>query len=120
MSVLWFNLFFLFCYYFRIIEFFDDGFLFENKIFNVLFLNFLVAVFDVFLMFFLGKFIVENMSYFAVVIVSFFIGFIISFIFFKTNYKFSDYLFVVSFVIINDIFMSYSLKFEREKNDLFS
>lgn len=119
-SVLYFNLFFMFCYYFKIVEFFSDKFLLENRLFDVLVINLFLVAFDVLYILFFSVIKTQKLSYFWYVGSGVFLGVIISFILFKTNNKFSDYLSMVSFFTVNSIFLSYSLMFEKEKNNVFS
>jgi len=119
-SVLYFNLFFMFCYYFKIVEFFSDKFLLENRLFDVLVINLFLVAFDVLYILFFSVIKTQKLSYFWYVGSGVFLGVIISFILFKTNNKFSDYLSMVSFFTVNNIFLSYSLMFEKEKNNVFS
>ena len=116
MSVIYFNLFFLFSYYFKIVDFMSNNF----NVLNIIVANLLVVIFDAFYILFFNVLKVYKLSYLWCVISSVFIGFIISFIIFKTNYNFNNYLSVISFFTINFIFLNYSLRFEKEKNNVFN
>ena len=119
MSVLFFNLFFVFNYYFKIIDFLYIDFLFENRLIQIIFVNSVLVFMDAIFIALYDKLKIYKLSYFLVVILGFFIGLCISLIIFEAKYNLSNYLAVISYFIINTLFISYSLYFEKYKNHVF-
>ena len=117
MSLVFFNVLFLFYFYFKIVDFlyielFDYGFLI-----NIILVNAVVLVIDFFLIL-LYKFFYS--SYFKMFLLGGVIGGIICYLLSLTgSYSFGDYLSIISYFIINTIFVCYSLWFDIEKKEVF-
>ena len=116
MSLVFFNILFLFYYYFRIVTFLYIDLFSFNKILNCIFINFIVLLIDIMLLTFYKPFKLYKLSYFKMVLLGIFIGVLMSLIILRwNNYEFGDYLSLVSYFLINTLFIIYSLNFEREK-----
>lgn len=116
MSLLFFNVLFIFYYYFKIVNFsYADLFGF-SKLLNGILVNLYVLVLDIISILFYKICKIWKLSYFKTVILGFIIGNIASFILLGFNkYEFKDYLSIISYFMINTIFIFYSLYFEEEK-----
>ena len=122
MSLALFNLFFIFCYYFKIVNFLYINFADFNVVFNVIFTNLFVAVFDAFYIILFNKIKLYKLSYLFICFLGAFIGLVMSVIVlrFSDNYEIIDHLGIISFFAINTVFISYSLYFEKVKKTVFS
>lgn len=120
MSVFIFNVLFTFYYYFKIVDFFYIDLFFYSRLINFFLINsficFINAIYIV-----LYHFVnLEEFSYFNFVLIGMFLGVCFSFIVLGiSGYGVSDYLSIISFFVINIIFISYSLSFEKEKKRVF-
>ena len=119
MSVLFFNLFFVFNYYFKIVNFLYIDFMFDNLMVKIIFVNFLVIFFDVIFITLYNFLKLYKLSYFLIILVGLLIGVLVSVLILKRGYELCDYLSIISFSIINVLFLSYSLYFEKEKQKVF-
>lgn len=120
MSLLFFNILFLFYFYFRIVSFFYLEVFPFKYIENLFLANLIVVLVDI-ISLFLYKFVIcfKN-NYGVYVFVGLVIGLVFSMIMFSTSkYEFSDYLAVISYFLINNVFIMYSLSFETEKMKVF-
>lgn len=117
MSLVFFNFLFLFYYYFKIVDFLYIELFNYNALINILIVNFIILIIDVFLILFY-EFI--YLSYFKMVLLGIVIGVIVCCFFSLTGeYNISDYLATISYFIINIIFICYSLLFDKEKKVVF-
>ena len=120
MSLLFFNVLFIFYYYFKMVNFFYINLFDYNLVVNIMIVNFIVTLADVLIMLFYESLGFNKYPYFLFVIIGCFIGTIISFVFLGLgSYEFSDYLSIVSFFTIDIVFIGYSLKFDEEKEKVF-
>lgn len=120
MSVIFFNILFIFYYYFKIVNFFYINLFKFSVILNVLFINFWVLLIDVFILIFYYLFKRFKLSYFKMICIGLFIGGLMSFVLLGVNkYEFNDYIAVISYFVINTVFIFYSLQFEVEKIKVF-
>lgn len=119
MSVLFFNVLFTFYYYFKIISFLYIDLFSFSRLLNVILVNLFIVVLDVVLILLYNYFYLQKMSYLRMVFFGLFVGGAISLILLKGNYKFDDYLSIISYFIINAIFIYYSLYFDDEKKRVF-
>lgn len=119
MSILFFNVFFVFNYYFKIVNFLYLDFVFENRVLQFLFVNFFVVIFDVIFIILYNFFKLYKFSYFIIILVGFLIGALFSFFILKKGYELCDYLAIISYGVINVLFLSYSLYFEKERKKVF-
>jgi len=120
MSLLFFNVLFIFYYYFKIVNFLYIDFLNFNNFVNIILTNLIILTFDIIyiIMYRISK--LDKLSYFFVVLLGMIIGIIASFIVLKDkNYEVIDYLGVISYFIINTVFLSYSLYFDNVKEVVF-
>lgn len=120
MSLVFFNVLFVFYYYFKIVNFLYIDFLNFNKLVNILFTNLLILTINIVYMgiFYCLKF--RKFSYVFSVVIGFIIGVIISvFVLSNKGYEVVDYLGIISYFVINFVFISYSLYFEKEKELVF-
>jgi hypothetical protein len=87
---------------------------------NLFLANLIVVLVDI-ISLFLYKFVIRfKNNYGMYVFVGLVIGLIFSMIMFSTSkYEFSDYLAVISYFLINNVFIMYSLSFETEKMKVF-
>lgn len=120
MSLLFFNILFLFYFYFRIVSFFYLEVFPFKYIENLFLANLIVVLVDI-ISLFLYKFVIRfKNNYGMYVFVGLVIGLVFSMIMFSTSkYEFSDYLAVISYFLINNVFIMYSLSFETEKMKVF-
>ena len=120
MSLLFFNILFLFYFYFRIVSFFYFEVFPFKYIENLFLANLIVVLVDI-ISLFLYKFVISfKNNYGMYVFVGLVIGLVFSMIMFSTSkYEFSDYLAVISYFLINNVFIMYSLSFETEKMKVF-
>jgi len=120
MSLLFFNVLFIFFYYFKIVNFLYIDFIGNNTFFNILFTNLFILAVDVVYMFGYNIFIKKRFSYFLVVFIGALIGVFVSvFVLGLSKYELNDYLSIISYFIINVIFISYSLSFDQIKARVF-
>jgi len=121
MSLLFFNFLFIFYYYFKIVSFWYIGLFDVYIVLGAIFINFLVLIFDILYILIYEIFKFYRLSYFKVCIVGLVIGVIMSLLLLgiSDKYEFGDYLGIVSYFLINTIFISYSLYFEKEKIKVF-
>ena len=121
MSLLFFNILFLFYYYFKIVTFlYIDLFDFYILV-NTLLINVIVTLSNIFFVLVYKWLNFYKLSYFKVVILGLFIGGLMSLIFLRANksYEIGDYLAVISYFVINTVFISYSLSFDKDRNIVF-
>lgn len=120
MSVLFFNIIFIFYYYFKIVNFLYIDFVRGNIIAKTLITNIIIIVFNILYIFVYEYLKLYKLSYFMISILGLLIGIGASFIILNKEYEFSDYLAVISYFIINTVFVSYSLYFEKNKENVFN
>lgn len=120
MSLLFFNVLFVFYYYFKIVNFLYVDLFDVNRFMNIFTINLIVLIFDIVYILLYKLLKLEQLSYFTVIMIGFFLGLVSSYLLLKNdNYEVSDYLAVISFMIINILFLSYSLYFEKNKSNVF-
>lgn len=120
MSLFLFNLLFIFYYYFRIISFWYLGVFNLNLLSNLLIVNIFVLVFDGIYILMYKIFNLYKLSYYKIVFFGLIIGFILSVLILRVKIsQFSDYLAIISYFIINIIFISSSLSFDEESKEVF-
>lgn len=120
MSVFIFNVLFTFYYYFKIVSFFYIDLFFYSRLINFFLINAFICFIDATYIILYHFVNLEEFSYFNFVLIGMFLGVCFSFITLGINgYDVSDYLSIISFFIINTIFLSYSLSFEKEKKRVF-
>ena len=75
---------------------------------------------DIVLIFIYSLFSKYKFSYFNIVLIGLLIGILVSFISLRlNNYGLNNYFAIVSYFVINTIFISYSLSFKEEKKIVF-
>lgn len=119
MSLLFFNVMFLFFYYFKICDFFYLDLFNIGYLKELLLSNAFVIFFDIIFMYFYDLFRMDKLSYFMIVILGVLLGGSVALLVLKLNYKTSDYLAIVSYFVINVVFLAYSLYFEKNKVNIF-
>lgn len=120
MSLLFFNIIFIFYYYFKIISFLYVDLFHCNVLTNIILVNLIVLVIDVFYILIYKCLNLYKLSYFSILFLGGGLGALFSFLFnFWGNYLIEDYLSIISYFIINTIFISYSLSFEKENMIVF-
>lgn len=120
MSLLFFNLLFIFFYYFKIVNFLYIDFVNINKLVNVLLTNVFVIAFDVFYMILYRVIKLERLSYLFTTLLGVIIGGLVSVLILGiNNHEVIDYLGIISFFTIDTLFFSYSLYFEKDKEFVF-
>ena len=121
MSLLFFNVLFIFYYYFKIVDFLYIDLFDFNYLINSFIMNFIVIVVDIFVMFLWTCFKMKRSSYFCYVLLGLVIGVIMSFILLGiSSHKLYDYLAFCSYFLINTIFICYSLTFDKNKVKVFA
>ena len=120
MSVLFFNVWFIFYYYFKIVSFLYIDLLNVSRIMNIIIVNLFVILFDILVIFLYKLFKNKNLTYFKVIILGTFLGCFISYITLeKRECEASDYLSIICYYLINTIFIYYSLQFNDNKIKVF-
>lgn len=116
MSMLFFNVLFIFYYYFKISSFLYVDLFNFNIITNTVLINLILAIINLLYIFIYKIFNLYKLSYFEVVMFGLVIGIIGSLLLLGIeNYEIGDYLSIISYFIINILFISYSLNFEKTK-----
>ena len=120
MSLIFFNLLFVFYFYFKIVNFLYIDFVGVNTFVNVLVSNLVIVVLDALYIVLYRLIKLEKLSYFWTSFIGVITGFLFSFLLLRfKEYEVIDYLGIVSFFTINTLFISYSLYFEKEKELVF-
>lgn len=120
MSLLFFNLLFIFYYYFKIVNFLYIDFVGINTLVNIVLSNLFIIVFDVLYIILYKTIKLEKLSYLFTVFLGIFLGGMVSLLVLGFNsHDAIDYLGIISFFTINTLFISYSLCFEKEKELVF-
>ena len=119
MSVLFYNFMFIFLYYFKIVSYLYVDVFNLNKYLVITINNLFLILIDILFIYLYKTLKLYKLSYFFICIIGAFIGAIISVLVLKFNKEFSDYLAIVSYSIINTIFLAYSLYFEKNKEKVF-
>ena len=111
---------FLFYFYFRIVSFFYLDLFSYSYLFNFFIVNSIIVLIDV-IAFISYRFISDFKNYYILyVFIGLVIGLFLCFLMFSLNkYEFSDYLAIISYFVINNVFIMYSLSFEKEKKKVF-
>lgn len=90
-----------------------------NKLVNLLLTNLLIFMFDIIFIVSYELFKFRKFSYFFMVLIGCFVGIVVSVFLLDDGYGFVEYLGVISYFIIDVVFLSYSLYFDEIKNSVF-
>lgn len=120
MSLLLFNIMFFLCFYFKITSFFYLEVLNLSNSINFIIINCFVIIIDLVCIFF-EKFIGYRKNYYFwyLIIGVAFGSFSCLVLLGKNSLMVSDYVSIISYFVINTIFIMYSLSFEKEKRKVF-
>lgn len=119
-SLIFFNLLFIFYYYFKIVNFLYIDFVRINTLVNILITNLFIITFNVLYIILYKVIKLDRLSYLFTILLGGIIGGLFSVLILGVNnYEAIDYLGVISFFTINTLFISYSLYFEKEKELVF-
>lgn len=119
MSVLFYNIMFIFLYYFKIVSYLYVDVFNLNKYLLIIINNLFVVFYDILFICMYEVLKLYKLSYFFISLLGALIGSIFGVILFGFNRDFSDYLAIISYSVINTIFLAYSLYFEKYKIKVF-
>ena len=120
MSMLFFNIMFIFFYYFKIVSFMYTDLWGLSSLGGVILVNFLVLFFDLVYIYAYSLLGLYHLSYLKIFLLGLIMGTTLSILFLGWGkYVFGDHLAIISYVIINTIFISYSLYFDENKIKVF-
>lgn len=119
MSVLFYNIMFIFLYYFKIVSYLYVDVFNLNKYLLIIINNLFVVFYDILFICVYEVLKLYKLSYFFISLLGVLIGSIFSVILFGFNRDISDYLAIISYSVINTIFLAYSLYFEKYKIKVF-
>ncbi len=120
MSLLFFNILFIFFYYFKIVNYLYIDFINLNKFLNIIVTNLFIIVIDSLIIIIYKLFFYNKFSFLLTICLGSLIGTVISIFLLNKDYELNDYLGILSFFIINTLFIIYSLYFEKHKEKVFN
>ena len=91
-----------------------------NILLSILLINSFVILFNLFYIIVYKFLNFYKMSYFFIVFLGIFLGMAFSFLLRGDKYEINDYLAVISYFVVDIIFVSYSLYFEKEGKKVFN